>query len=74
MRDQTRPTPDDGDRELTVVLREELGYSEEYVVHFEVLGRFMTRVRHRCCRHAAPAHLRVRILSSLSSAIEMSDD
>lgn len=54
----------DLDAELIAPFREHLSRCPDCAHHFVYVGKLVAIVRERCCRQAAPSHLKIRIISS----------
>jgi mycothiol system anti-sigma-R factor len=59
-----RVSDNERDAELLAPLREHLSLCPGCAHHFDYVSKLLALVRDRCCREAAPATLRVRILAS----------
>ena len=59
-----RVTDNELEAELLLSFRYHLSVCSPCCAQFDYLSRLLALVRGRCCRHAAPADLRLRILAS----------
>ena len=50
--------------ELLAPFREHLSFCPDCAHQYVYVGKLVATIRQRCCRHAAPSHLKIRILTS----------